>query len=266
MDKSDGQVSSDAAGIYENFFVPALFAEWAPRMAKAAGIVPGQRVLDVACGTGVVARECAGRVGENGSVAGLDINDGMLAMARSKAPGIDWRQGRAESLPFDDGYFDAVVSQFGLMFFADRAKAVAEMRRVLKPGGRVAVAVFDRIGNSPGYADMVALLERLFGRAIADELRAPYAWGDTARLRTLFADAGFAAIDIDTIAGTARFPSIEDWVFTDIRGWTLADRIDDAQYETLLGEAREALRQYRQADGSVRFASTAHIVTAQKQA
>src|SRR5688500_16775452 len=134
MDRTDrGQVNSSAAEIYESFFVPALFQEWAGRVADTAHIQLGQRVLDVACGTGVLARAAADRAGAGGSVTGLDINEGMLAVAAQKAPHIDWRQGQAEALPFEDGTFDAVVSQFGLMFFDDRAAAIREMRRVLRP-------------------------------------------------------------------------------------------------------------------------------------
>ena len=109
-----------AATAYEEFFVPALFREWAPRVVDAAQILPGHRVLDVACGTGVLAREAAGRARPTGVVAGLDLNPGMLVVARQLAPAVEWRHGTAESLPFPDHSFDAVVSQFGLMFFRQR--------------------------------------------------------------------------------------------------------------------------------------------------
>ena len=168
--------------------------------------------------------------GGGGSVTGLDRNEGMLAMARRIAPAVEWKAGRAEQLPFPDASFDAVVSQFGLMFFDDRVQALREMRRVLKPGGRLAVAVWDRLENSPGYAAMAGLLERLFGRRIASELHAPFALGDPEALRALFAEAGLGEAKVATHAGTARFPSIEAWVRTDVKGWTLADLIDDDQY------------------------------------
>ena len=256
-----GQVTRSAAEIYEEFFVPALFQQWTPIVADAAGIKAGQRVLDVACGTGVLAREAAGRVGGAGLVTGLDRNDGMLAMARRIAPAVEWKAGRAEQLPFADASFDAVVSQFGLMFFDDRAQALREMRRVLKPGGRLAVAVWDRLENSPGYAAMAGLLERLFGRRIAGELHAPFALGDPEALRGLFAEAGLGKAKVATRAGTARFPSIEAWVRTDVKGWTLADLIDDDQYALLLREAAAALRRYAKADGIVIFDAPALIVT-----
>src|SRR5262245_61490850 len=115
-DSDKGQVSRNAAEVYEEFFVPALFQEWTSRVAGAAKIQAGQRVLDVACGTGILARTVAERVGPAGSVVGLDMNEGMLAVAARKAPQIEWRQGISEALPFDGDSFEAVVSQFGLMF------------------------------------------------------------------------------------------------------------------------------------------------------
>ena len=257
-----GQVSKSAAEIYEAFFLPALFQDWAPRVADAAQVQPGQQVLDVACGTGVLARTVAERVGERGAVVGLDINDGMLAVAESKAPQIEWRQGRAESLPFEDGWFDAVVSQFGLMFFEDRQAAIREMIRVLRPGGHLAVAVWDTLEHTPGYAAMVDLLQRLFGEEVANGLRAPYNLGDTQTLAALFGDAGLPAAEITTQPGTVRFPSIESWVYTDIKGWVLADAVDEAQFALLLKEAEQALSSFVSDDGGVAFSAPAHIVTA----
>jgi SAM-dependent methyltransferase len=259
-----GQVNRGAAEIYEEYFVPALFREWAPRLAEAAGLAPGQSVLDVACGTGVLAREAARRVGPGGAVTGLDRNDGMLAVARRKAPGIAWRAGRAEAMPFADGAFDAVVSQFGLMFFEDRRAALAEMWRVLRPGGRLAIAVWAALDEAPGYAAMTALLGRLFGAQVADALRAPYALGGKAALGALFAEAGISGVEIATREGFARFPSVESWVHTDIKGWTLAEMIDDAQYSALQREAPAALSAFVLEDGSVKFRHPAHIATARK--
>jgi ubiquinone/menaquinone biosynthesis C-methylase UbiE len=263
-DTLKGQVTRGAAEVYEEFFVPALFSEWAPRVADAARLEPGQKVLDVACGTGVLAREVAPRVAPGGSVVGLDRNEGMLAVARRVAPAVEWRPGMAEALPFPDRAFDAVVSQFGLMFFEDRVAALREMWRVLRPGGRLAVAVWDVLDHSPGYAAMVRLLRRLFGDRVADQLRAPFALGDPEALRSLFAEAGIPGVAIRTSDGTARFPSLEAWVRTDVKGWTLADLIDDVQYRTLLREAEGELGPYVGRDGAVAFRSPAHIATATK--
>jgi len=118
-------------------------------------------------------------------VLGLDANPEMLAVARRTHPDIEWHDGRAELLPFPDAGFDAVVSQFGLMFFDDRVAALREMQRVLRPGGHLAVAVCDARERSPGHASLAMLLERLFGNPVADAFRAPFVLGDAAALRAL---------------------------------------------------------------------------------
>ncbi|MCG6904293.1 MAG: methyltransferase domain-containing protein [Rhodobacter sp.] len=259
---SKGQVTHSAADIYDQFFVPALFAEWAGRVADAAGLCAGQAVLDVACGTGVLTREAAGRVRPGGTVSGLDCNDGMLAVARRHDAAVDWRTGQAEDLPFADGAFDAVVSQFGLMFFEDRNAAIAEMWRVLRPGGHLAVAVWAGLDQTPGYLAMTDLIQRMFGADVADALRAPYCLGDTARLRGMFEAAGVADVRVDTTPGTASFPSIDEWVRLDVKGWTLGELIDDGQYRDLQDAARRELGEFVQGDGTVRFSHPAHIVTA----
>jgi SAM-dependent methyltransferase len=257
-----GQVTQSAAEVYEEFFVPALFQQWAERMIDAVQIREGQRVLDVACGTGVFARNAARRVGRAGAVTGVDVNEGMLAVARRIAPEIEWRAARAEALPFGDASFDAVGCQFGLMFFEDRPAALREMIRVLRPGQHLAVAVWARLEESPGYAAMVELLRRLLGEQAAAAMGAPFVLGDRQLLESIFEAAGIEDAEIRTEVGTARFPSLASWVFTDIRGWTLAEMLDDDQFARLQHEAETELRPFVTERGTVEFASPAHIVTA----
>jgi SAM-dependent methyltransferase len=221
-------------------------------------------LLDVACGTGVLALAALELVGPDGAVTGLDVNDGMLDVARRKGARIDWRNGRAEALPFPDATFDRVVSQFGLMFFEDRRNAVREMVRVLKSGGRLAVAVWASLDDTPGYAAVTRLLERLFGSEAAEALRSPFALGAAGILARLTTGTGLDAVQVQTMVGTARFPSIKSWMFTDVRGWTLADLIDEEAFERLLGEAETVLNEFVRPDGTVAFASPAHILSAQK--
>ncbi|NKQ35804.1 MAG: methyltransferase domain-containing protein [Chloroflexi bacterium] len=255
-----------AAAAYEDLHVPALFRQWAAPVLDAAQIGPGCRVLDVACGTGVLAREAALRLDDDGFVAGLDVNPGMLAVAQQIAPQVAWRQGAAELLPYGDDSFDVVVSQFGLMFFQDKVGALREMMRVLAPDGRIVIAVWDSLANSEAYPIEVALLQRLAGQQAADAPRAPFVLGDRAALAKLFRDAGMESVEITTHSGTAQFPSIRVMVEADLRGWLpiMGVFLTEAQIEHILQEAEQALSQYLTPEGTVAFAAPAHIVTGTK--
>lgn len=259
-----GQLTTDAADYYEKYFVPALFKERTGTLLDVAKIVAGDTVLDVGCGTGILARDAWSRLGQNGAVTGIDPNEGMIAAARRVEPGINWHIGPAESLPFEDASFDQVVSQFALMFFADRSRGLAEMWRVTRPGGRLTVAVWDTLENTPGYAAMVGIDTRLFGEHVANELRAPYSLGDKEVLQDLFAEAGIPDVCLFTHEGCARFPSIQAWVDLDVQGWTLGEMIGPAGHEQLRHVAEQELQGFVQVDGTVAFASPSHLVTAIK--
>jgi ubiquinone/menaquinone biosynthesis C-methylase UbiE len=186
------QVSTDAAEVYESWFVPAIFGAWARPVADAAAIRTGNRVLDVGCGTGVLAREALGRVGPEGDVVGLDLNEGMLAVAARTEPKIDWRLGDAAALPFGNARFDVVVSQFALMYFPDRMASLREMWRTLAPGGRLAIAAWARIDHARGYQILVDIAARQCGREAADVLAAPFVLGDQNELAELFLSSGIS--------------------------------------------------------------------------
>ena len=256
-DADRGQVGIRAAEVYEEFFIPALFGQWAPQIVDLADVAPGDAVLDVGCGTGVLAR-AANEVTGAGRVIGLDPNEGMLGVARRSSNAISWRQGVAEDLPFPSAEFDAVLSQFAMMFFSDRSAAVREMARVVVAEGVVVVATWASLDLTPGYAAMVSLLDRLFGSDAAAALKMPFVLGDPDELSAVLSPS-FESVDVSVREGTARFESIDSWVRTDVRGWTLSDMIDDRQFEELQREARSSLTHLTTENGSVAFPAPALV-------
>ena len=259
----DWQLAAEAAEAYERDLVPALFEQWVSRTADALDLRPGDRVLDVACGTGIVAREALSRVSPEGLVAGLDLNPGMLTVARRVAPGVEWRQGDAAALPFQDTVFDAVSAQFALMFFPDREAALREMWRVLAPGGRLAVAVWSPIETCPAEAGLLAILRDRVGDAVAANLAAPFCLGDPEDFTALWEAAGLPAPRIETHAGEARFESLERFVEIEIKASPMANLIDESQYREILADAQDALTAFARSDG-FRFPLEIRIGSARK--
>lgn len=259
-DVERGQVSTAAAEVYDTFFVPALFGQFPEPILDHVKVSIGTRVLDVGCGTGIVARAARRRVGPSGAVAAVDPNEGMLAVARRSDPSVDWHSGTAESLPFADHSFDHTISQFAAMFFTDRTAAMGEMARVTVDGGTVTIATWSGLDRSPGYEAMVALIADELGEDAANALRAPFVLGEIEDVRQLLLPIG-SDLRLDEIAGTARFSSVAEWVHTDVRGWTLADLIDDDGEAALLTRAERDLARFVAADGSIAFAAPALVGT-----
>lgn len=253
------------AEVYDEFFVPALFAQWGPVVADAALVKPGACVLDIACGTGALTLAVVDRVGPSGFVVGLDANLEMLAVARRKPARVDWIAGTAEALPLADETFDSTVSQFGLMFFQSKVTALREMMRVLRTGGRLAVAVCDAIENSPGYSVFAALLDRLFGEGIGNAFRAPFGLGHAARLREISRGAGILNASVAKRHGKVCFKSIGAMVATERACvWTLGGLLDDDQFARLLKESENELRPFVTNKGFILFDMPVLILTARK--
>lgn len=208
---------------YERYFVPAIGAPLANDLVRIAALRPGERVLDIACGTGVVARLASERVSVTGTVAGLDVNPGMLAVAKSSTPPeakIDWHEGSAEALPFPDGAFDAVLCQVGLQFVPNKHAALCEMRRVLVPGGRL-------ILNVPGPTpQLFVILEESFARHCGAEaagfVKRVFSLHDASELRHLIGGAGFHDVSVRADTKSLRLPAPEEFFWQYVHSTPLA--------------------------------------------
>jgi ubiquinone/menaquinone biosynthesis C-methylase UbiE len=202
---------------YELGAVPVFFAPWADCLIRAVNPVPGERVLDVGCGTGIVARRVKRLMGSRIQVAGIDMSPEMLAVARAASKreglGIEWREGRAEKLPYPDASFDLVLSQFALMFFTDRRAALGEIHRVLAADGRIGVSVFQGIDQHPFYVLLDNAIKRKLGASGVGEI---FSLGNADALLRLTQDAGFSQIEITPDTLVARFPQPEEFLSGEI--------------------------------------------------
>ncbi len=252
-------LSADAAEFYESTFVPALFRRWAEHLVGAVPVEPGDRVLDVACGTGVVTRLLADKAER---VVGLDLNDAMLAVARRLRPDVRWQQGDAGALPFPDGSFDLVVSQAALMFFPDRVAALREMGRVAGDDGRIAVQVPGRLTRSPGYVALTGVVADHAGPDAVDLLGAYFAVGEPDLLTTLFEAAGLRIDRFDTWIGATELDSVDTFLAVELL--PIADRIDDAVRDRIAADARTAMAPFVDPAGAVSAPIEVHLIIARR--
>ncbi len=211
---------------YERYFVPAIGAPLANGLIKIAALRPGERVLDVACGTGLLARLASEAVGAAGTVDGLDINPGMLAVARSTTPpgrAIEWLEASAEAVPFPEASFDAVLCQMGLQFMTDKHIALSEMRRVLASGGRL-------ILNVPGptpklFVIMGEALSRHIGAEAAGFVNQVFSLHDTAKIHNLIKGAGFRDVSVQADTKSLRLPLPEEFLWEYLHSTPLAGAV-----------------------------------------
>ena len=217
--RSDGecrneQLEGNAAELYQRYLVPAITTKWAEDLVGRVQLGPGETVLDIACGTGVVSRLAAKRA-IDAQVTGLDLNPAMLAVARnvpSEGAPIIWIEGSALELPLPPDTFDVVLCQLGLQFFPDQQQGLREMRRVLRNSGRVALSVYSPIERTPGAHMFVLALEEILGESSSRIKRGEHSFVDPAQLETLLKGAGFDAASVATVQQTITFPSVLDYV------------------------------------------------------
>lgn len=269
---ADAPGSPGPAEIYERFLVPAVFGPWAAEAVAEAAPLPGQAVLDVACGTGAAARLLAAAMGPRGLVVGLDLDPGMLAVARATpeplgGARIQWRQGDATRLPFEEGSFDQVTCLEGIQFFPDRVAGLREMRRVLRPGGQLTATVWGPLDANPGYA---ALAEGL--RAFVDEQAArlpPFSLTDASELGALVVAAGFeGSVAVTPRRLTLRVPSARDFASWIAAGAPTARHklalLPAERREAFLDLVERRLARFTEPDGSLALPSVRNLVRARR--
>jgi ubiquinone/menaquinone biosynthesis C-methylase UbiE len=249
--REEWQLNESSAAVFERHLVPAMLGPLAAALADRLPLRAGERVLDVACGTGALSRIAAGKVGPGGRVIGLDLNGDMLVVGNSLPPPpgapVAWLRGSAQTLPARSGAFHAVFCSQGLQYFPDAPEALREMRRVLAPGGRLALSVVRPIRLNPVHDWLTDALERLVSAEAADMMRAGFSFGDAEELRAAIAGAGFEKIEIHPDNVRVRFPSIGEYVQWQIGGSPLAVPVaeaDESARAALYQEATKALQPY----------------------
>jgi SAM-dependent methyltransferase len=254
------QIPLETAEVYESRFVPALFADWAPHVVEMGDVAAGQSVLDVACGTGIVARTAAERVGPTGRVVGVDLNESMLTVAERVCPEVELRQADVTGLPFEDATFDVVLCQMALMFFPDRRAAISEMGRVSKPEGTVVVMVPSSLHAQPAYERLVALAAKHAGPEAVAMLSAYWECGDLDELLGTLRAAGLDVLSTRTRMGAARFSSIDEFVSVEVESTPVRERLTDDEYETLRREANTVLHSFTTPKGTAEIPIEGHLV------
>jgi SAM-dependent methyltransferase len=200
---------------YDRYLGPLLFQGFAADLAGRLPVTSGTRVLEVACGTGLVTRPLLDRLGGGGSLVATDLNEAMIAHGRSRlpaAPNLEWRQADAQSLPFPDRAFDAVVCQFGVMFFPDKARAMRETFRVLAPGGVYLFNVWDAIARNPAPRITHETVAGFFPDDPPSFYTVPFGFHEPEPIRALLREAGFTGIEMTHVDKTGTSASAEEAV------------------------------------------------------
>jgi ubiquinone/menaquinone biosynthesis C-methylase UbiE len=251
---------------YQRDFVPVIGGPFAEDLVREAALRPDERVLDVACGTGVVARIAAERVGRSGTLAALDLNPGMLSVARSiPASGADirWYETSAESIPLADEGFDVVFCQLGLQFMADKLAAIREMHRVVVPGGRV----FASTPPPNEFFDVLddALAQHI-GRDAAGFVRMVFSLHDPATIEQLFREAGFDDVTVRTDSKPLRLPPARDFLWQYVHSTPLAAMLATLDAARVAALARDVVRRWQQwsSDGGMTVDQEINVARARK--
>jgi ubiquinone/menaquinone biosynthesis C-methylase UbiE len=266
------QLTEDSAAAYERYLVPLLFDRAASELLDFVGVEPGERVLDLACGTGAVTRHAARRVAPGGQVIAIDVNPGMLAVAERAAMPADGggnvrlEEARAEALPLPDASIDVACCQQGLQFVTDRAAALAELHRVTAPGGRLALSLCRDLAHQPAYRRLVDALGRHVGADAAKGMASPFSLGDTEEIRGLVHVTGFSDIEVRITVRPLRVASPESFLRGETASSPLGEvvaALDPDVIATLLDDLTESLEPHTD-DFGLSFPFETLVVTARR--
>lgn len=266
-DKQSGfQLKGTGPEAYERYMVPIHCLTRAEDLLDRVHLQPRERVLDVACGTGVVSRHAASRVGFLGHVTGVELNPAMLEVAQQISAcyaQIRFVEGSALDLPVTDSDFDAVLCQQAIMFFPDRVQAVREMYRALKPGGRVGLNVWRTPKHNPTFECLIQALEKHVGQEAADFMRSPFVMKSVSEMRSIFEQAGFGEIQVVIRVDTLRYPSVAHLVrFETLNIPNPEIQLDNVQ-QALTREMDELVADYVDDEGVV-FPLQDYVVVARR--
>lgn len=248
---------------YERYFVPAIGAPVADDLIEVADLRENERVLDVACGTGAVARLASALVGEGGAVAGLDVNPGMLAVARASTPvdaTIEWHEASAQDMPFPDEAFDVVLCQMGLQFIPDKEVALKEMWRVLNSHGRL---IINMPGPPPPAFEILAeALELHIKPEAAGFVNQVFSLHDTKEVESLLIDAGFRQVTVESRDKKLSLPSPKEFLWQFVKSTPLAAAVAGAEEERLASVETEVTTKWLPFVQDRALVVRVHMVTA----
>ncbi len=252
-DRNGGTVDTSAAAAFEKYLVPTVFGPWSRSLVDLANPKPGERLLDIGCGTGAAARYAAELMPGQNAVAAIDLNAGMIAHARALDPkgAIDWREGDIMALPFDDGVFHYIVGNQVLQFLPDRGGALVEMQRVMTTDGRAIFGVYCRLDLCPAHCAVANALEK--HDVDPAGIQNPYSFGDPVILGDVLADAGFRDVSVVRRTMEARFESTKAFVEALAAGGPSArhalEQLDDDGLSQVIDDVTQTLDHYVDAEG-----------------
>ncbi|MBI5590760.1 MAG: class I SAM-dependent methyltransferase [Deltaproteobacteria bacterium] len=270
--KSGWPVNGTASEAYERYIVPAWMGEWAQLLVDSARIDIGNKVLDVACGTGVVARKAARLIGADGKVAGLDADKAMLIAAKQFAEKediypIEWYHSDAISMPFGKNEYDVVLCQQGLQFFPDRLAALQEMFRVMVPNGRIAISIWRSLDRCPFLAVLADVIGTYLGAHLTTGFHASCSLFDREEIRDMLSSTGFHDNYIRLESRVARYPSLEEFLsgYLSVFPFIVAKIVEMADEERvkMFSEINRSLQVYVD-DYGLAAPMESHIIIANK--